>query len=102
MLRLLDGNTVMVVASSMGQKPFISDIEETRPIIQLRSLDRLMKILRAEGRAPAISTMCDQFNIYPEPGEARAFVINALKSAYRDSPDQRMFYVYTVEGGITV
>jgi hypothetical protein len=101
MLGLLDGDTVMVVASSMGQKPFVSDVEETRPIIQLRSLDGLMKILGVEGRAKAISTMCDQFNVYPESGEARDFIINALKSAYVDSPGQRMFYVYTVEDGIT-
>jgi hypothetical protein len=102
MLGLVDDNTVMVIASSMGQKPFISDIEGTRPIIQLRSLDRLMQILGLEGRAKAISTMCDQFNIYPDSPDTRDYAINALKSAYVDSPDQSMFYVYTVEDSITV
>ncbi|HKP86185.1 MAG TPA: alkaline phosphatase family protein [Blastocatellia bacterium] len=101
-LSLADDDTVIAIASSMGQKPFVSRIEDARPIIQLRSLDRLMKILGVEGRANAISTMCDQFNVYPDSAETRDFVINALKSAYVDSPDQRMFYVYALEDGITV
>lgn len=102
MMKLADDNTVLVIASSMGQKPYVSDIEETRPIIQLRSLDRLMKILGIEGRAKAISTMCDQFNIYPDSAETQDSTVKALKTAYVDSPDQPMFYVYTVEDSITV
>lgn len=102
MLSLPDDNTVLVVASSMGQKPFISDLEESKPINQLRSLDRLIKILGVENRARAISTMSDQFNIYPDSTHTQNEVITALKAAYVDSPDQNMFYVYAVGGGITV
>jgi hypothetical protein len=102
MLGLLDDKTVLVVASSMGQKPYVSGLEDSRPINQLRSLDRLMKILGVEGRARAISTMSDQFNIYPDSAETRDEVINALKAAYVDTPGQNLFYVYAVEDGVTV
>ena len=49
MMGLLDGDTVLVVASSMGQKPFISPLKKGKRIGQLRSLDRLVEILGARG-----------------------------------------------------
>lgn len=101
MLRLIDENTVLVIASSMGQKPFISEPEETRPIVQLRSLDRLLNILGVEGRARALATMCDQFNIYPDTTATCDVVLKALRSAYVDRPGQKMFYAYAVDNTIT-
>lgn len=101
MLRLADENTVLVIASSMGQKPFISDPEETRPIVQLRSLDRLLKVLGVESRARVLATMCDQFNIYPDTPETCDEVLKALKSAYVDQPGQKMFYAYAKDNTIT-
>ena len=102
MLRLIDRDTVMCVASSMGQKPFVSPVKGGKPIKQLRSLERLLQIIGVEGRARALSTMSDQFNIYPDTTATRDFIIGVLESAYVDSPDQRLFWVSTVENSITV
>jgi hypothetical protein len=102
MLCLVDKNTVLVIASSMGQKPFISDLEETRPIRQLRSPDHLLSVLGFESRARALATMSDQFNIYADTTETCDAVFNALQSAYVDRPDQEMFHAYTVDNTITV
>ena len=57
LMNLLDDNTVMVVASSMGQKPFITSLKKGKRVGQLRSLDKLVDILGAEGRVRALSTM---------------------------------------------
>jgi hypothetical protein len=101
MLDLIDRNTVLVVASSMGQQPFIADGKTGRAINQVRSLDYLLKIIGVGG-ARALSTMSDQFNIYAESAEEREFIMRALESAYVDRKDQPMFYAYAVEDGITV
>ena len=102
MLKLLDGNTVLAVASSMGQKPFISPLRKGKPISQVRSLDRLLQILGVEGRARALSTMSDQFNIYADGPEDRDFILNALQAAYIDKPDRPMFWTQAVDNSITV
>ena len=101
MTGLLDGDTVMVVASSMGQKPYISPLKGGKAVQQFRSLERLVQLLGAEGRARALPTMSDQFNLYPDSTATRDLLLDSLKAAYIDSPARPMFYVETVENSIT-
>jgi len=100
MTALLDDETVLVVASSMGQKPFTE--RERKSIGQVRSLDRLLKILGVEGRAEALSTMSDQFNVYPDTDETCALVLERLGAAYVETPARPMFYTTTVGRGVPV
>jgi len=102
MLRLLDGSTTLVVASSMGQKPYVSPLRNGKPISQLRSLDRLMEIVGLNGRARALSTMSDQFNLYPDTEATGAEAIKILEAAYVDLPSRPMFHVLRVEDCLTV
>ncbi|HEX5734115.1 MAG TPA: alkaline phosphatase family protein [Blastocatellia bacterium] len=102
MLRLIDDNTVLVVASSMGQKPYISPVKGSRQVRQVRSLEKILEILGVEGRAEALSTMSDQFNIYTDSIVTRDFIKSALETAYVDTAAQPMFWVTTVENSITV
>jgi hypothetical protein len=102
MLRLLDEDTVLVVASSMGQQPFISDLRRGKAIAQMRSLDRLLDILGVVGRARALNTMSDQFNIYPDTPETFATVTDALSAAYIDTPERPMFNLQTLDNSLTV
>ena len=102
MLKLADENTVLVVASSMGQKPYVAPIKGSRQVRQLRSLEKILEILGVADRAEALSTMSDQFNIYPDSTATRDLIMSALESAYVDTPDQPMFWVTTVENSLTV
>jgi type I phosphodiesterase/nucleotide pyrophosphatase len=102
LMGLLDDNTVMVVASSMGQQPYITPLKKGKRIGQLRSLNRLVDILGAEGRVRALNTMSDQFNLYPDSSTTKNALLGNLKGAYIDAPARRMFYVDTVEDSITV
>lgn len=102
MMSLLDSQTVMVVASSMGQKPFITKLKKGKRVGQLRSLDRLVDILGAEGHVRALSTMSDQFNIYPDTQATREAVFSNLKRVYIDSPERPMFNIETLENSLTV
>jgi hypothetical protein len=101
MTRLLDGDTVMVVASSMGQQPYVTELKKGKRIGQLRSLDRLVEILGAGGRVRPLSTMSDQFNLYPDSPETKNLVIRRLEDAYVDSPDRPMFTVKSLADGVT-
>jgi Type I phosphodiesterase / nucleotide pyrophosphatase len=100
-LPLLDSSTTLVVASSMGQKPYISSLRDGKPISQLRSLDRLMEIVGLNGRARSLSTMSDQFNLYSDTATS-AEAIKILEAAYIDLPSRPMFHVYRVEDCLTV
>jgi hypothetical protein len=102
MMTLLDGNTVLVVASSMGQQPFISDLKKGKAIGQLRSLDRLIEILGKEGEVRALSTMSDQFNLYPNSSSTAKFLVEALQSVYIDDPARPMFNVHALDNTLTV
>src|SRR5262249_41583995 len=90
-LSLLDTGTTLVVASSMGQKPFVSRLRDGKPICQLRSLDRLMEILGMQSNARTLSTMSDQFNVYFEDEGIREELGWKLRDAYIDMPERRMF-----------
>jgi len=92
----------MVVASSMGQKPFITSLKKGKRVGQLRSLERLVDILGAEGRVRALPTMSDQFNLYADTPSTRDFVLGNLKSIYIDSPERPMFSIDTLENSLTV
>lgn len=102
MMQLLDGDTVMVVASSMGQKPFVSQLKRGKRIGQLRSLDRLVEILGFEGRVRALATMSDQFNLYADTRETFDELLARLRGAYVDEPGRPMFNVETVGDSLTV
>lgn len=102
MTGLLDGDTVMVVASSMGQKPFVSPLKKGKRIGQLRSLDRLVEILDLAGRVRALSTMSDQFNLYPDSHETARVLLARLRAAYVDEPARPLFNVETVDDSLTV
>lgn len=102
MLGLLDSNTVLVVASSMGQKPFISELKKGKRIGQLRSLERLVDILGVKERVRTLSTMSDQFNLYPDNPATMTHVVESLKSAYVDAPERAMFNVDTLDNSLTV
>jgi hypothetical protein len=102
MLSLLDDETVLVVASSMGQKPFISPLKKGKRIGQPRSLERLMEILDVQDRVKTLMTMSGQFNIYPDSPASKEIVFNNLKAAYIDAPERPMFYIDTLEDSFTV
>jgi hypothetical protein len=102
MMGLMDSNTVMVVASSMGQKPFITSLKKGKRVGQIRSLERLVNILGAEGIVRALPTMSDQFNLYADTSATREFVLANLKAVYIDTLERPMFNIEAVENSLTV
>ncbi|HEY0376144.1 MAG TPA: hypothetical protein VGC87_04235 [Pyrinomonadaceae bacterium] len=102
MLGIIDRETVLVVASSMGQKPFISPLKKGKRIGQPRSLDRLMEILDVKENVKTLMTMSGQFNVYPDTPETREVVLGRLRAAYIDEPARQMFFIDAVGDTLTV
>lgn len=98
---LCDKDTILVVASSMGQKPFISEMKNGKSIDQVRSLDKLTDILGLKDKVKTLSTMSDQFNLYGTPDEIR-IASERLTTAYIDTVDRPVFHVAEMNDFLTV
>jgi predicted AlkP superfamily phosphohydrolase/phosphomutase len=101
LFELLDRDTVLVVASSMGQKPFHSALKGGKQIAQWRSLDALLTILGVRSTARAISTMSDEFVIYA-PDAERDRIFAMLQASYMDVPEQKTFVCAKIDGAVRV
>ncbi len=101
-LGFLDKDTTLVIASSMGQKPFKTALKTGKRVQQLRSLEKLIDILGMTGRAKAISMMSDQFNIYCEEKGGLDHIYQMVAAVYVDTPEQPMFTPDVVDGAVTL
>jgi len=101
MIGLMDSNTVLVVASSMGQKPFKTALKEGKKIMQIRDLNKLLEILQVADQAHAVAMMSDQFNIYADSPELLASIREQMQAAYVDKPGERAFYTESVGNAVT-
>ena len=102
-LDLIDAETVLMVASSMGQKPFRAPhLEGGKEIRQWRSLPALLDILGVRSTATAVSTMSDEFAIYTSSPEEAERIAGMLRAAYIDEPERRLFYASALENSVRV
>jgi len=100
-LDLVDSNTVLLVASSMGQKPFQSKLQGGKQICQWRSLPVLLDILGVRSSAKAISTMSDEFVIYADRNTVQQ-IEKMLDAVYVDEPGRRVFYFEALADSVRV
>jgi hypothetical protein len=101
---LLDRGTVLVVASSMGQQPYVHPrLDEGKRLMRIRSYDDFLDFLGLRGRVRVVQTMADQFVVDGASRGTLAEAAGILKSAIVDRADQPFFYVSSEVGGsITV
>lgn len=96
-LKLMDDNTVLVVASSLGQKPYLSKAKGGKRIQQVRSHKRLMEIIGFE--AEVVPAMSDEFAIYSEQHEQ---IAASLAAAWVGDPEKKMFGVQNRDSSVRV
>ena len=107
-MRLLDPETVLVVASSMGQQPYISDVYRAgKVIVRIRDIEALLKIVGREGISEVVPTMVPQWNLRIEDPARRRAVMTAFETAYRQrvgAPERReaSFVVQETESILTL
>lgn len=72
--KLIDDDTVLVVASSMGQQPYVSDkYDQGKIVVRVKNIDTLLELLGRDGIAEVIPTMVPQWNLtVPDPGRRQS------------------------------
>ncbi len=94
-LAMVGPDTVVVVASSMGQQPFVAErFPGGRVVMRIRDIHRLLALVGAKGVTEVVPVMVPQWNVrIPDPKE-RARVCDALRASFAvGAPHRETFHV---------
>jgi hypothetical protein len=82
-LKLAGEETIIAIASSMGQQPYVADLfPEGRIVVRFKDLKKLLTFLGAEGVTSVVPTMVPQWNVkIPDEGK-RNRLKEILSKAY--------------------
>jgi hypothetical protein len=103
MLDLIDSDTILFVASSMGQQPYKNPtLVKGKRLLRIRSFNVIIDLLELEGQIRVVPTMADQFNVYAVSQEVLDRVAKIFIGAYIDRPEQPMFGMQRTGNALTV
>lgn len=91
---LADERTIVVVASGLGQQPYVDEnFTAGREVVRVRDIDQILGLLGVKGRCKAISMMAPQWNLQFDDSTAEDLAEKHLASAwYRDSGTRLFSY----------
>jgi hypothetical protein len=97
-------NTLLVVASSMGQQPYIPPkYGKVAPkTCRVRSIEKLIEVLSLQGKCEYYSVMAPQWNLRIPDAELRKATMHHLFSARFMPPNQTIFAATEVEDTLVV
>lgn len=95
---------ILVVASSMGQQPYVPQKYDkvAPPTCRLRSIEKLVDVLGLKGKCEFFSTMAPQWNIRIADSELRKKIIADLFSARYVPADKSMYAAVEVNDTIVL
>jgi hypothetical protein len=83
-MRLVDDDTVLVLASSMGQQPFVSDrYAEGKIVVRIKDIEALLDLIGRDGITDVVPTMVPQWNITVPDAKRRARLIEQIEATVR-------------------
>jgi hypothetical protein len=81
-MRLVDDDTVIVLATSMGQKPYVTELfPEGRVVVRFKDVKRVLDIVGARGVTEIVPVMMPQVNVRIPDATERARVRTLLENA---------------------
>ena len=93
---LIDDQTVLVVASSMGQQPYVSDkYDQGKIVVRVKCIEDLLELLGRDGVQEAVPTMVPQWNLVVPDAIRR-------QSIQRQLEDVRRIVAGVTEAGFAV
>lgn len=104
-MALLDDDTVLVLASSMGQQPFISDkYSAGKIVVRVKDIEALLKLAGRHGITEVVQTMVPQWNLTIRDGARRAQVIRFFEQVMRQQGEvrERGFAVQETHDQLTI
>jgi len=95
--KMADDNTVVIVASGLGQQPYVNeDFREGREIVRVRDINQIVALCGVEGRCRPVSMMAPQWNLEFDDPDMLTRAEKALGSAWIRTPQTRLFAFDTV------
>src|SRR5262245_53279424 len=99
--RLIDPNTVLVVASGLGQQPYVvEEFREGRSVVRLQDISRVLDLVGVARQCRMYSVMAPQWNVEFADSSAQRRAVDGFQAAYYGRPEQRLFAV--AEAGNTL
>jgi hypothetical protein len=81
-MKLIDDDTVLVLASSMGQQPFVADLyPEGKIVVRFKDIHKVLDIIGAKGVTEVVPTMVPQWNVKIHDEAERTRVKGLLERA---------------------
>jgi hypothetical protein len=94
---LTDRNTVLVLASALGQQPYVSeDFPGGRQVVRVKDIEALLEVCGVAGHAVATSMMAPQWNVRIADAARRAHAERVLRGAWVSTPGVPLFALETV------
>lgn len=105
-LKLCDqqGDVVLCVASSMGQKPYVpTKYDQVAPVTcRIRSIERLVNVLGLQGKCEHFSTMAPQWNLRIGDAALRARVLHDLFAARYQPANKSMYTALEANDSVVI
>jgi hypothetical protein len=101
--KLADDNTVVIVASGLGQQPYVvEEFKEGRQVVRIRDIGQLIELCGLTGACTPLSMMAPQWNLQvPDPAK-RVRAEQVLAGAWYRDPQTHLFAFETVGDTICV
>jgi hypothetical protein len=95
--KLVDANTVVILASGLGQQPYVvEEFPEGRQVVRIRDIHQLVQLCGIAGSCTPLSMMAPQWNLrIPDPA-CRARAEQVLRTAWVGTPETPLFAFETV------
>jgi hypothetical protein len=89
---LVGPDTVIVVASGLGQQPYVvEEFKEGRSVVRLQEIGRVLELVGVAGACKPYSVMAPQWNIEFDDPNAQRRAVRGFRSAYYKAPEQPLF-----------
>jgi hypothetical protein len=101
--KLADDNTVLILASGLGQQPYVaSEFKEGRSIIRVRDINQLVDLCGLTGSCVPTAVMAPQWNLKIPDAAKRAHAEKVLTTAWVGNPQTRLFTFTTMGDTVCV
>jgi hypothetical protein len=95
--RLADKNTVLILASGLGQQPYVvEDFKDGRPIVRIRDIGQIVSLCGVAGHCTPFAVMAPQWNLRIPEQVRRSQAENVLRTAWYRNPTTPLFALETV------
>ncbi|HKB02902.1 MAG TPA: alkaline phosphatase family protein [Gemmataceae bacterium] len=94
--KLVDKDTVVVLASGLGQQPYVvEEFKDGREVVRIKSIEQIVDLCGLTGYCTPMSVMAPQWNLKVPDAARRAYAERVLSTSWYRTPETKLFYFET-------